>query len=289
MAGDNTLRKPLAWYSPRLIFVNSMSDIFHESLSFDDIARIWGVMAVTPYHTYQILTKRPDRMRDFLLSDKALNSVMEEALNYRPDIPIMPWPLPNIWAGTSVEDQPRAKERIQILLEVNAAVRFLSIEPLLGPVRLSKEIRKAADWKRLHWVIVGGESGPNARPMHPEWASAIREECATHRVKFFFKQVGSHAWVKDGKAKEFLGVDGRISSVRQRKTDQGLLRGLKESGGRRLDGKMHEAMPDRSLGFANFFAGQGNRVTLEQRMREIELAMSCRDEDIAEFASRPAW
>jgi protein gp37 len=167
-------------------------------------------------------------------------------------------------------------------------VRFLSIEPLLGPVRLSKEIRKAADWKLLHWVIVGGESGPKARPMHPEWARTIRDECAAHRVKFFFKQVGSNAWVKDGNAKEFLGVDGRISLVRRRKTDQGLLKGFKKSGGRRLDGRMHEAIPARSMGFANFFADAGNGATLEHRMREMELMLSCRGEDIVEAASRAA-
>jgi protein gp37 len=100
------------------------------------------------------------------------------------------------------------------------------------------------DWKRLHWIIVGGESGPNARPMHPVWVRKIRDVCAKHGAQFFFKQVGSNAWVPDRKAAEFLAVGGRLAANRGDDSDQGILRGSKKSGGRKLDGKLHEAMPN---------------------------------------------
>jgi protein gp37 len=156
------------------------------------------------------------------------------------------WPLKNVWMGTSVEDQRRARERIQLLLKVPATVRFLSIEPLLGEILLEEEMTKR-DWKKLHWVIVGGESGPKARPMHPAWARRIRDDCAKHGIRFFFKQVGSHKWVKDGRASEFLTITGRITTIRENPKDQGILRGSKKSGGRKLDGKLHEDMPSVSL------------------------------------------
>ena len=159
-----------------------------------------------------------------------------------PGSKILEWPLKNVWVGTSVEDQKRADERIQILLQVPATVRFLSMEPLLGEVKLPA-IMKKADWRELHWVIVGGESGPGARPMHPNWARTIRDDCARHGVAFFFKQVDSNSWVNDRQAKEFLSVVGRVSSQRVHVSDQGLLRGSKKSGGRLLDRKLHEQMP----------------------------------------------
>ena len=242
MAPRRTLLKPLGWRKPSLIFVNSMSDVFHSKLKTSEIAQIFAVMAISDQHIYQVLTKRPDIMHAFI-TDPATPASIELAMQaIRPGSRLPSWPLRNVWMGTSVEDQRRAGERIQALLQVPAPVRFLSMEPLIGEVRLEQEMTKK-DWKKLHWIIVGGESGPKARPMHPEWARRIRDNCAKHGVRFFFKQVGSNAWVKDRKAEEFLTVAGRIVKQREDPSDQGIRRGSKKSGGRMLDDQMHEDMP----------------------------------------------
>ena len=245
MASRDTLLKPISWRKPRLIFVNSMSDVFHPSLKASQIAQIFAVMALGSQHIYQVLTKRPDIMHAFV-TDPATPASVELAMQaIKPGAKLSSWPLRNVWMGTSVEDQRRAKDRIWALLKVPAALRFLSMEPLLGEVSLETELTKA-DWKKLHWVIVGGESGPRARPMHPVWARKVRDECAKHGVRFFFKQVGSNAWVKDKAAREFLAVTGQVVSSREHHTDQGILRGSKKSGGRKLDGRLHEEMPTMS-------------------------------------------
>jgi len=242
MAPQKTVLKPIRWRKPRLIFVNSMSDVFHPSLKVSEIAQIFAVMALSNQHVYQVLTKRPDFMHAFV-TDPATSASVELAMQaIKPGSKLPAWPLQNVWMGTSVEDQRRAEERIQALLQVPAPVRFLSMEPLLGEVVLGRALAKR-DWKKLDWVILGGESGPKARPMHPEWARRIRDDCARYGVRFFFKQVGSNAWVKDSKAEQFLTVAGRIVESRMSSTDQGILRGSKKSGGRKLDGKMHEEMP----------------------------------------------
>lgn len=242
MAPKKTLLKPLGWRKSSLIFVNSMSDVFHSSLKASEIAQIFAVMALGNQHVYQVLTKRPDLMHAFV-TDAATPASVELAMQaIKPGSRLPSWPLKNVWMGTSVEDQRRAGERIQSLLQVPAPVRFLSMEPLLGPVLLEDEMTKR-DWKKLDWVIVGGESGPKARPMHPAWARKIRDDCAKHAVRFFFKQVGSHAWVKDGRAREFVAITGRITAIRENPNDQGILRGPKKSGGRKLDGRLHEDMP----------------------------------------------
>ena len=168
------LDKPLRWRKPRKVFVNSMSDLFHEQVPDTFIGLVWQVMAETPQHTYQILTKRHARMRSFL--------------NRWPD------PLPNVWLGVSVEDQKWADIRIPALLDTPAAVRFLSCEPLLGAVSLTRWLHGgfgvAGPWPDLDWVIVGGESGPGARPMRPDWARSLRDECEAADVPFLFKQWG---------------------------------------------------------------------------------------------------
>ena len=153
------LRKPYSWKKPSMVFVNSMSDLFHELIPDTFVADVFRVMNDCPQHTFQILTKRPERAAEW------------------PG----PW-APNIWMGTSVEDQAAADLRIPHLLRCGAAVRFLSCEPLLAPVRLAPWIAG------LRWVIVGGESGPGFRPMPHEWARAIRDQCADAGVAFFFKQ-----------------------------------------------------------------------------------------------------
>lgn len=208
---DDKLDAPLRWRKPRMVFVNSMSDLFHDSIPDEFIARVWAVMAATPQHTYQILTKRHGRMRSLLGkgADHMLSLLGPPAgaTNHAP------WPLPNVWLGVSVEDQKRARLRIPALLETPAAVRFLSCEPLLGPVNLDDVdglSTLAPDWAGspypgagtgarhplLDWVIAGGESGPGARPMHQAWARVLRDQCRSAGVPFFFKQWGQ--WAPDG-------------------------------------------------------------------------------------------
>jgi protein gp37 len=159
----NALTAPTKWARPRKVFVNSMSDLFHEDVPTEFINEVWSVMEATPRHTYQILTKRPDRMQ----------SVLSQS-NFKS--------LPNVWLGTSVEDG-RVLERLEHLRKVPALVRFVSFEPLIGSVA-------DADLTNIHWAIAGGESGPQARPMKPEWVSEIKTLCRTYGAAFFFKQWG---------------------------------------------------------------------------------------------------
>lgn len=182
------LEQPLHWRKPATVFVNSMSDLFHEDVPFEFITRVFATMIHTNHpgstkHTFQILTKRPARALEFY--DK-----------YFRNSPI----IPNVWLGVSVEDQKTADERIPLLLQIPAAVRFLSCEPLLGEIDLFKEFdngkydKEYDFWiKPLHlinWVICGGESGHGARPMHPDCARKLRDDCKAAGVPFFFKQWG---------------------------------------------------------------------------------------------------
>ena len=160
------LAEPLRWPSPKVVFVNSMSDLFHEDVPVDYIERVVQVMLQADWHTYQVLTKRADRMRDLL------NSRLSYAANR-----------PHIWWGVSVEDQRYGLPRIESLQDSDVAMRFLSVEPLLedlGPL----------DLEGIAWVIVGGESGIRARPLKEEWVVSIRDQCCTAGVPFFFKQWG---------------------------------------------------------------------------------------------------
>jgi len=158
-----SLSVPQEWKKPKRVFVNSMSDLFHAEVPTAFIAQIWQVMAATPRHTYQILTKRPDRMSEVLSS---------------PDFNV----LPNVWLGTSVEDS-RVLYRLDELRVVPAAVRFVSFEPLIGSVA-------GANLKSIHWAIVGGESGPQARPLDTRWVDEIFDQCTDADTAFFFKQWG---------------------------------------------------------------------------------------------------
>ena len=179
---DHRLDQPLRWKKPRRIFVNSTSDLFHENVPDEWIDRVFAVMALAPQHTFQVLTKRPARARDYMLAVGRCRSWLYESPPVAAN-PSVRWrmPLPNVWLGTSVEDQATADARIPHLLATPAAVRFLSCEPLLGPV--------TPDLTRIHWVIVGGESGPGARPMHPDWARGLRDQCEVAGVAFFMKQM----------------------------------------------------------------------------------------------------
>ena len=167
---DLTLRperiaQPLSWRRPRMIFVNSMSDLFHKGVPRDFIDRVFNVMEDANWHVFQLLTKRSSLMRDYLR--RRYHGIVPPA---------------HIWLGVSVEDD-RASGRIKHLREAPAGIRFLSIEPLIGPVG-------ALNLDGIHWVIAGGESGPHARPMHVDWARDVRDQCAEQGVRFFFKQWG---------------------------------------------------------------------------------------------------
>lgn len=158
---EDLIDVPRGWRQPRLIFVNSMSDLFHEDIPLDFIRRIFDTIAACPQHTFQILTKRGQRLAELAA--------------------VLPWPK-NVWMGVSVEDL-RVLDRIDYLRAVPATVRFLSCEPLLGPLEL-------LPLEGMHWVIVGGESGPRARPIRLEWVTSILEQCRSAGVAFFFKQWG---------------------------------------------------------------------------------------------------
>ncbi len=169
---EHVLEAPLTWRKPRLVFVNSMSDLFQDSVPFEYVRRVWDVMEKASSHTFQILTKQPQRMAEYLTE-------------YDPRV------LPNVWVGTSVEDS-RVKFRIDALAECPATVRFISFEPLIGDLG---EI----DMSGIHWAIVGGESGPNSRPMEASWVENIHLQCKEFGVYFFFKQWGGTNKKKAGR------------------------------------------------------------------------------------------
>jgi protein gp37 len=249
---ENWLDQPLRWKKPRMIFVCAHGDLFHPDVPDSWIDQVFAVMALCPHHTFQVLTKRPERMRDYLTtcppalrrrawSKAAIEISATQSSGWGDPASVATramgdaWPLPNVWLGTSVEDQRRADERIPHLLATPAAVRFLSAEPLLGPVDLQPFLERCHaardgecmadscpqlrdgephrsgrhcpldDWGdgeerpvRLDWVIVGGESGDGARPMHPDWARALRDQCTAAGVPFFFKQWGN--WLPFGQS-----------------------------------------------------------------------------------------
>lgn len=208
---DKALALPLRWKKPRKIFVCSMSDLFGEFVADELIDRVFAVMALSFQHTFQVLTKRADRMRAYLMDPKTpdrINAFMNvlapahwhnrELYDYCAGLPLR-----NVWLGVSTEDQKTLEQRTLELLQTPAAVRFISVEPLLeeitlfslnGPIDVPDGIPSP-----LHWVIVGGESGRHARPVHPDWVREIRDQCAAAGVAFFFKQWGEWApfWYRD--------------------------------------------------------------------------------------------
>lgn len=298
------LSLPVRWAKPRRIFVNSMSDLFHVEVTDGFIANVFAVMAACPQHTFQVLTKRPERMLDLLGGKDA--RWIAQAQQRMTEAGVIPagaytvrWPLPNVWIGVSVEDQEAADERIPLLLRTPAAVRWISAEPLLGHVDLGRwigdedcyvcgarffgdEIRlrlpagpeqvRVVDFEDepddendirrvcpacgqrddcgevgpveeedlgggLNWVIVGGESGPKARPMHPYWVRSLRDQCAAAGVPFLFKQWGEHAPYDRG---AIVGTN----LVTPNALDTPMQRFGKKLAGRLLDGVEHNGYPE---------------------------------------------
>lgn len=266
---------PLHWKKPRRIFVCPRADLFHEDVPFDFIDDVFAVMAMAQQHTFQVLTKRPDRMLAYL--SQAEKYVRVE-IRYHPQAETMQWPLKNVHIGTSIEDQPTADERIPLLLQTPAAVRWISAEPLLGPISLrwldafpenapasathpSGQTNHLDGLRRLDWLVAGGESGPDARPMHPQWVRTLRDQCATAGVPFLFKQWGE--WLPARELPDNTSMTGdRWANVNAKtgavyKWDKPWKRGGfgeeiwevmgrvgKTKAGRLLDGVLHDAYPE---------------------------------------------
>lgn len=194
------LDQPLHWRKPRRVFVNSMSDLFHEDVPWSFLDQVFRVMLKARQHTFQALTKRPARMLGYFAPFKPdgegyVTRDGSRAMGKPVSGPIFSdnrWPAPHIWLGVSVENQQTADERIPLLLQTPAAVRWVSVEPLLGPVDL-RAVRwgHASSLCGLDWVVVGGESGPGARPCHVDWIRSIKEQCLAAGVLVFVKQLGA--------------------------------------------------------------------------------------------------
>lgn len=239
---------PLAVRKPTMWFVDSMSDLFHPRVKSMFVAQVWATMARTPQHTYQVLTKRTARA-EALLNNEVMRAYVEDFAK-RCDIP---WPLPNVWLGTSIESDDYLW-RADALRRTPAAVRFLSIEPMLGPL-LSLT---AYDLDGIDWVIVGGESGPGARPMHPDWVRDIRDLCVTSETPFFFKQWGAWGPVPASTPasssvlghgffcadQRWLGATGARATTLP-ETGEFVARVGKARAGRELDGRTWDEMPAR--------------------------------------------
>ncbi len=191
------LDEPIRRKKPCSIAVMFMGDLF--TFPFDFIDKVVEVAEVTPWHTYQLLTKRPERMLKYFkwrwnnADQHMLDCTKAKAWKKEHNIDGNNMYVPNLWLGVTSENQEQADKRIPILLQIPAAVRFVSIEPMLGPVDLNQNYANGKWWgDKLSWVIVGGESGPGARPMHPDWARSVRDQCQAASVPFFFKQWGQH-------------------------------------------------------------------------------------------------
>lgn len=222
------LTKPLSWKKPKRIFVNSMSDLFHRKVPVAFLDDVFTVAAIAMRHTFQILTKRPARARDYLNDPDLLERLYCNWPKFSGSpAEVAAWPLPNVWMGTSVENQAMADKRVPLLLDTLAAVRWLSCEPMLGPIELDRWLKVCKHWKGedsqptapwhppypkhwyepqglvgagwtrpLHWIVGGGESGTKnqqVRPVHPMWARSLRDQCVAAGVPFHWKQWGNYA------------------------------------------------------------------------------------------------
>lgn len=288
---EQWLSQPLKWKRPRMIFVCAHGDLFHESVQDEWIDQVFAVMALAPHHTFQVLTKRAERMRAYLQTkdrDESIgwdaaqivedsgrgdygiaNGLIHGINGYVSSVSPKPhtyrWPLPNVWLGVSVEHQEAADERIPLLLQTPAAVRWISAEPLLGPVDLRRFNYNYLDKlpvgvKSLDWVVAGGESGLNARPMHPDWAIDLRDQCNAVGVPFLFKQWGEWeiASIENGHHDSFMttnnahwvhidGVMTKPSCLRPAEVGETNPRAMvkvgKKAAGRTLDGRTWDEYP----------------------------------------------
>ena len=293
---EDRLAIPLRWKKPRRVFVNSMSDLFHPDVPDGFIRKVFAVMSLCPQHTFQILTKRPDEMRRWIKSmggdvgerpmlltydDPEFHQITRHfnGIDY-PDNGNN-WPLPNVWLGVSIEDQKTADERIPILLQTPAAIRFVSYEPALGPVDFRKKrcihhdrkyiskneehefCRVCGDggftltmskntWmgdemvSGIDWIIIGGESGSNARAMHPDWVGLVCDQCQEAGVPFFFKQWGEWAPNKSWLPESLIEKDmNRMAGSQSGKWNPefDMLRVGKKTAGRLLDGREWNEFP----------------------------------------------
>lgn len=213
-----TITQPIRWKKPRRIFVNSMSDLFHEAVNDTVLEAIFAIMETCHWHIFQILTKRPERMQAFIQRRVDLDRYAVA---------------PNVWLGVSIEDQRSAEARLRPLIQTPAAIRWLSAEPLLGPITLPHT--------GIDWVVVGGESGPNARPMHPNWPRGLRDQCLKAGTPFTFKQWGEHISIDqpsapaEVRAKQLSSPWGRLSPM--------VARIGKKAAGRLLDGQLWDEQP----------------------------------------------
>lgn len=275
---EDQLMAPMKWKKPHRIFVCPRADLFHESVSFEFIDWVFAVMALCPQHTFQVLTKRPERMLEYMTHHtlggamvRAARDVLATTMPMPKGHQIQPfqWPLPNAWFGVTVENQATADERIPLLLQTPAAVRWISAEPLLGPV--SFRWAKWHDYKYrepgfvhnhldgirgIDWVVCGGESGPHARPMHPDWARALRDQCIAANVPFLFKQHGefiggtkvSNEQIDAAKSGGWVSVDGEFHDGNNRSLfrdgDAHIFRSGVKAAGRLLDGVLHNGYPE---------------------------------------------
>lgn len=273
---EKMLTLPLRWKKPRKIFVCSMTDLFAEFVPDEFIDRMFAVMALCPQHTFQVLTKRPERMRAYVADTMRCENIYDHwyGLSGKP-AEISAWPLPNVWLGVSVHDQESADQFIPLLLDTPAAKRFISYEPALARLNLTRLRPPGYTWLdclegraheglgtsqghgRLDWVIVGGESGPHARPAHPDWFRKVRDDCAAAGVPYFHKQNGE--WSSraiDGREIKITASFGSEfdvawpdGSIRHgRAEDRGgagvkLYRVGKKRAGRLLDGVEHNGFP----------------------------------------------
>jgi len=241
---EKHLEDPIRWKKPARIFVNSMSDLFHPGVKDEWLGRIFDVMARAPQHIYQILTKRPERMLDVLYAAGDSEVATSFTQTYS-----QPWPPPNWWFGVSVENQETANARIPILAKCPAAVRFVSYEPAIGPLDLAIAAGDPVSMAAIDWFICGGESGSRARPMHPQWARAVRDLCVDLGIPFFFKQWGE--WVDPSQnlcALHTAGVHEYISDQREHSKncpneETLLVRIGKKIAGSTLDGRDWKEFP----------------------------------------------
>lgn len=248
---EKMLLQPLRWKKPRMIFVGSMTDLFADFVKDEWLDKIFAVMALCPQHTFQVLTKRPARMRKYMSPTcdlPILGRLPLERVHFEAQSDVepwqslkrfrnlyslycsVPWPLPNVWLGVSAEDDAAYRERWGHIAAAPAAIRFLSYEPALGPLGDLDLGRVGAP----NWVICGGESGPNARPVHPDWARLLRDQCAAACIPFFFKQWGG--WAPD--------LDPHTDKLVAFADGSPMVRVGKKAAGRLLDGREHMEWPE---------------------------------------------